>query len=125
LSGAVYNPHYDYVPTTSSYNRSEGGSPHLDAESGKQISPKVVIAMVVPLARGALDSSGAYYSNYTTVGSGQVYIFQNGTVTTGQWSKASNNAQITFTGSDGQAIPLLPGQTWITAVSAANQVNYK
>jgi hypothetical protein len=125
LSGAVYNPHYDYVPTTNSYNRSEGGSPHLDAESGKQISPKVVIAMVVPLARGALDSSGAYYSNYTTVGSGQVYVFQNGTVTTGQWSKTSNNAQITFTGSDGQAIPLLPGQTWITAVSAANQVNYK
>lgn len=125
LSGPVYNPHYDYTPATNSYNRSEGGKPHTDADSGKQISPKVVIAMVVPLARGALDSSGAYYSNYTTVGNGQAYIFQNGTVTTGQWSKTANNAQITFTGADGKAIPLTPGQTWITAVSATNQVNYK
>lgn len=125
LSGPLYNPHYDYTPATNSYNRSEGGKPHTDADSGKQISPKVVIAMVVPLARGALDSSGAYYSNYTTVGSGQAYIFQNGTVTTGQWSKPSNNAQITFTGADGKPIALTPGQTWISAVSAANQVQYK
>lgn len=125
LSGPIYNPHYDYTPATNGYNRSEGGKPHVDADSGKQISPKVVIAMVTPLTRGALDSSGAYYSNYTTVGSGQVYIFQNGTVTTGQWSKTANNSQITFTGADGKPIPLTPGQTWITAVSAPNQVNYK
>lgn len=125
LSGPTYDPHYAYNAATNSYDRSEAGEPQTDANTGKQLSPKVVIAIVVPLARGALDSSGAYYSDYTTIGSGQAYIFQNGTLTTGTWTKTANNAQLTFTDAAGQAIPLNPGQTWISAVSGANQVSYK
>jgi hypothetical protein len=125
LSGPTYDPHYDYIPATNSYNRSEAGAPQTDANTGKQLSPKVVIGIVVPLARGALDSSGAYYSNYNVIGSGQAYIFQNGTLTMATWTKASNTAQLTFTDAAGAAIPLNPGQTWISAVSATNQVTYK
>ncbi len=125
LSGPIYNPHYDYIAATNSYNRSEGGAIHTDANTGKQLNPKVVIAIVVPLSRGALDSSGAYYSNYNVIGSGQAYVFQNGTVTVGAWQKAGNTAPLTFTDSAGAPLPLNPGQTWITAVSGANQVKYK
>jgi len=124
LSGPVYNAHYDYNAATNSYNRSEGGAPHIDANTNQQISPKVVVAMVVPMTRGALDSSGAYYSNYASVGSGAVYVFQDGLVTTGQWSKPSNTAQITLTDASGQPLKLNPGQTWITAVIANNDVSY-
>ena len=125
LSGPTYDPHYAYNATTNSYDRSEAGEPHTDANTGKQLSPNVVIAIVVPLARGALDASGAYYSNYTTTGSGQAYIFQNGTLTTGTWAKTGNSAQMTFVDASGQAVKLNPGQTWISAVSSSNQVVYK
>lgn len=125
LSGPIYDPHFDYNAATNSYDRSENGQPHVDANGNKRISPKVVVAMVVPLARGALDSSGAYYSDYTTVGSGTAYIFQDGTVVSGKWSKAANNAQITFTDSADQPLSLNRGQTWISAVSATNAVSYK
>lgn len=125
LSGPTYNPHFDYNAATNSYNRSEAGVPHIDANTNAQLSPKVVVAMVVPKSQGALDSSGAYYSNYTVVGSGQVYIFQDGTVTTGTWTKADMKSQITFTDAIGNTIPLNPGQTWISAVGTPNQVTYK
>jgi len=125
LSGVYYDPHYAYNPSTNSYDRSEYNAPHVDANTGKQLSPKVAIAIVVPLARGDLDSSGAYYSNYNVIGSGAAYIFQNGTLINGTWNKASNSAPLTFADSSGQPIPLNPGQTWITAVSVANQVSYK
>lgn len=125
LSGPTYDPHFDYVAASNSYNRSEAGEPQTDANTGKQLSPKVVIAMVLQLGRGALDSSGAYYSDYTTTGSGTAYIFQNGTVQTGQWSKASNTAQLSFTDASGKVIPLNRGQTWISAVSATSAVSYK
>lgn len=124
LSGPAYNNHYDYDAATNSYKRSEGGAPHIEANTNQQIAPKVVIAMVIPMGRGALDSSGAYYSNYATVGSGQVYVFQDGTVTTGQWSKSGNAAQITFTGADGQPIKLNPGQTWLTAITTPTNITY-
>ena len=125
LSGYTYDPKYIYNKTTNSYDRSEAGSPQTDANTGKQLSPKVVIAIVVPMRRGALDASGAYYSNYNPIGAGAAYIFQNGTVTTGQWNKASNNAALSFTDSTGKAIALAPGQTWVTAITAANKVTYQ
>lgn len=124
LSGYYYNPHFDYNATTNSYNRSENGAPQVDQNSGQQLSPNVVIALVTPLARGILDSSGAYYSNYTVTGSGAAYIFQDGDVTIGQWAKAGNSDQISFTDSTGKPIGLNPGQTWLTAIDAAGKVSY-
>lgn len=130
ISGPLYNPHYDYDAKTNSYARSEGGAPHMDLVSaadttGVQLKPKVVIAMVVPLVNGALDSSGAYYSDYSPNSSGAAYIFQDGGVTTGTWSKSSRDNQIVFADSAGAPIKLNAGQTWITALSATSQVSYK
>ncbi len=123
LSGPIYNAHYDYIAASNSYNRSEGGEAHIDANGSQQISPKVVVALVVPLAQGALDDSGAYYSDYTVVGSGTAYVFQDGLVTIGTWTKASNAAQIVFADNAGKALPLNPGQTWITAVTSAGDIS--
>lgn len=124
LSGPLYNAHYDYNATTNSYARSEGGAPQVDANTNKQISSTVVIAMVVPYSLGALDSSGAYYSNYGVIGSGPVDIFQDGNVLAGTWTKKSSDSQITFTDANGQPIKLNPGKTWITAVSGADKISY-
>lgn len=124
ISSADYNVSYTYDKSTNSYNRSEGGQPMIDSNTGKQISPKVVIAIVVPETQGARDSSGAYYSDYNVIGSGTAYVFQNGSVTSGQWSKASRTAQIMFTAGNGKTIKLDPGQTWITALTSNSQLTY-
>jgi len=118
LSGPDYNVQYTYNPTTNSYNRSEGGAPHIDANTNTQISPTVVVALVMPYSLGALDSSGAYYSEYNTIGSGTAYVFQDGTLTTGQWTKTSATSQFTFVNSSGKPLALDPGQTWITAMAS-------
>lgn len=125
ISGPVYDPTYTYDASTNTYKRSIDGTPQTDANTGKQIAPTVVIAIVLPLSRGALDASGAYYSNYNPLGSGTAYVFQNGGVTTGQWHKDNNTSQTTFTDSSGKAIPLDRGQTWISAVANTGQVTYK
>lgn len=125
LSGYTYDPHYDYDAGTNSYKRSEAGEAQTDANTGQQLAPKVVIAIVVPESQGALDSTGAYYSNYNVIGSGQAYIFQDGTVTTGQWQKPDNGTNISFTDANGQPLALNRGQTWISAVTASSRVSYK
>ncbi len=124
LSYDVYNSSYTYDSSTNSYNRSEDGAPQVDTNTGKQLSPKVVIGMVVPWSQGALDSSGAYYSVYQDVGSGEAIVFQDGTVTIGKWSKASITAPLEFTTSAGQPLKLNAGQTWITAIANSSEVSY-
>jgi hypothetical protein len=129
ISGPDFYANYTYDAKTDSYLRSEGGAPHLDLASasdttGVQLNPKVVIALVMPLSNGALDATGAYYSEYNDTGSGNAYIFQDGGVTQGTWNKSGTENQISFTNSAGQAIKLNAGQTWITVLSADNQVTY-
>jgi len=130
ISSADFYAHYDYDPASNSYLRSEGSQPHLDYVSaadktGVRLQPKVVIGLVVPQGQGVLDSSGAYYTNYSTSGSGQVFVFQDGGVTVGSWSKADRNSQINFTDSSGAPIKLNAGQTWVTLLGSASKITYR
>ncbi len=120
ISGPLYAVHYDYDPATNSYKRSEGGAPHMDANTNTQINPKVVIAMVMPYSLAA----DGYHSSYNTIGSGVVYVFQDGTVTTGAWAKADNASQFTFKDANDKPIKLNAGQTWLTAVGSTSNVGY-
>lgn len=125
LSSALYNAHYDYDPTSNKYNRSEGGAVHSDANTGQQLAPNVVIGLVVPMGQGGRTAQGGSYSNYNPLGTGQAYIFQDGAVTIGTWTKNSNTEQLTFTDSAGKPVALNPGQAWITAVTAASKITYQ
>jgi len=130
ISSSDFYAHYDYDAASNSYLRSEGGASHLDFVSaddntGVRLDPKVVIAIVVPQSRGSLDASGAYYTDYDDIGSGTAYVFQDGGVTVGAWTKSSDTSQITFTDSAGAPIALNAGQTWITLVGDTGKVTYK
>lgn len=120
LSSVLYNVHYDYDVTTNSYKRSEGGKPHIDEKSGTQLSPKVVIALVVPYS---IHPDGVH-SKYQTIGSGQAYVFQDGLMQEATWTKASQTAQLEFKDTGGRVLGLNAGQTWITAVGLANMVTF-
>lgn len=118
ISSSLYNPHYDYDATTNTYKRSEGGKPHVDERSGTQLSPKVVIALVVG------HSYAGIYSVYQLSSGGTAYIFQDGVVTTASWTKTSRAAQLTLKDASGNDVALNPGQTWISLVSATSKVTY-
>jgi hypothetical protein len=123
ISSALYNSHYDYDAASNSYLRSEGGKPHMITATpgdkiGQQLHPKVVVVLILPY-----HLSGKY-SVYGTSGSGPAYIFQDGGVTQGNWTKADRPGQISFTDASNQPIKLNAGQTWVTALSAANKLTY-
>ncbi|MEO6760887.1 MAG: DUF3048 domain-containing protein [Candidatus Saccharimonadales bacterium] len=124
MSGFYYNDHYDYDATTNTYKRSEGGQPHMQLNKDgpkTQITPKVVVAMVMQYGLESDD----HHSQYNVVGNGQAFVFQDGTVTQGNWSKASPTSPIIFTDSAGTPIKFNAGQTWLTAMGSASQVSYK
>ncbi|MDB5160929.1 MAG: hypothetical protein JWO96_309 [Candidatus Saccharibacteria bacterium] len=125
ISSGDFNIHYDYDAATNSYMRFEGGKPHLvsttaDNATAAQVHPKVVIA---PIMSYGIESDGKH-SQYGTTGSGPVYVFQDGGVTQGTWSKADRASQFVFKDTAGKDIPLTAGQTWVTALSDTGQVHY-
>lgn len=118
ISRPLYNVHYDYNKKTNSYDRVMGGKPHSDQKTGKRISPKVVIALAMAYSKNGI------YSVYKYTGSGEMFMFQDGTVTKGTWSKAGDKDQFVFTGADKKPLLLVPGQTWITLVNSPGAVKF-
>lgn len=112
FGSAAFNTSYTYDKTHNIYNRSVGGAPHRDREEG-QITPKVVIAMKVEMNRVFEDG---YREDIKAIGSGEAFIFQNGTVRGVTWSKPTRESQISFKDATGNEVPLIRGQTWIAAI---------
>lgn len=121
ISSALYSVHYDYDGASNSYKRVLGGKPHTDLKSNEQLSPKVVIANVMTYTA----AYNGVNSQYGTIGSGKAYIFQDGVVTEGSWSKSSSKSQMVWKDAQGNVIKLNPGQTWVTAVNNNGSVTYK
>ncbi len=120
ISGFYYNVHYDYIAETNSYARKVGGEAHMDDRSKQQLSPKVVIGLVMPYSLQA----NRIHSVYQTLGSGKAYIFQDGGVTEATWHKEDRAKNFRFTDSAGKDIKLTPGQTWLTALGNSGDVAY-
>lgn len=118
ISSPMYNVHYTYDTANNGYLRNMAGQAHTDEKSGTQISPKVVIALVTDHAQDGI------YSVYRTTGSGQAYIFQDGDVIIGTWSKLDERAPLQFKDAAGNEQGLNPGQTWITVVGNSSAVTY-
>ena len=131
-----FNVNYNYDVASNTYLRSyESGETHgiydcpaenlgernpEDVCNMKQLAPSVVVAMMVEEKR-AWDG---YHEDITTIGSGTVYIFQNGGVIVGTWNKASVGEQIKFFDGSGAEVALAPGQTIVEAVPAYGSVEY-
>lgn len=112
ISSPLYNSSYTYNATTNTYDRSLGGVPHTDRESG-QISPRVVVVLKV-IESTVLEDG--YRESINAVGSGRAVIFQDGVAQEVNWNKPSRQEQIRFTDDEGKPFSLARGQTWITAV---------
>jgi len=121
ISGPAYNTSYTYDPATNKYVRSLAGVPHTDREQG-QITPDVVVAMKVNMS---LVMEDGYRESITTTGSGEAIIFQNGVAQTVTWHKPNRASNMTFTDAAGKDVPLVRGQTWITAVPASGSVSWQ
>ncbi len=131
-----FNPHYDYDVTSNTYKRSyESGveqlvyncpensdelTPETSCGDPTVVAPSVVIAMMVQEGK----ASDNYHEAIKTTGSGKAYIFQNGEVIECTWEKPSIESQIVFKDNGGNAIKLVPGQTWISAVPNYGAVEY-
>lgn len=114
LSGFLYNTHYDYDQTSNTYKRVMAGKPHVDERSGVQLSPKNLVALVLPYS----IASDGIHSIYGTVGSGKAIYFLDGTRVEGTWEKKGSKDPLILKDAAGANMKLNPGQTWITAIKS-------
>ena len=95
------------------YLRTQSGHPDL-LIGGSQVSTTNVVVMSVGVQNtSAHDSHGTVVPLPVVIGSGQVWVFRNGVVAHGTWSRPTENSPMKLLSSTGQVIPLMPGRTWV------------
>lgn len=98
--------------------RTQNDTAHVDAE-GAQVTATNVVVQVVPYKdTGIRDQSGEPVPEAELVGKGRALVFRDGTVTEGEWTKASPEAITEYKTPDGKPLTLNPGQTWVELARA-------
>ncbi len=114
---------WNYDIKTNSYKRVNGGVPHVDKNTGKQLEAKNVVVMFAKESP-ANDGYEGGHLLYKNVGSGEMIFFKNGQVVKGTWSRESAEDQIKFFDSSNNEISLVRGQVFIEMLPIGNKVNY-
>ncbi len=120
FSSFSYKVSYTYDRVQNMYTRLQAEKPHLTRD-GIQLAPKNVVVMftkigLIPNEKQRLD--------VTTLGSGKLLLFRDGTVTEGTWKKDTNVARLQFLDASGNPLALNPGQIWIETVATDAKVTY-
>jgi hypothetical protein len=95
------------------WKRAQDGGPHLDASGGQVAAKNLIVAFVNYVDTGQRDRSNTVVPEGKIVGSGEAWIFTDGKVVKGTWSKPTPEAITAYTDATGAPVPLTPGQTWV------------
>ena len=105
-----FNVLWEYDMDKNVYRRSRGNKPEIDRNTNEQVSVGVIAVMRTSFKYVNLD-----YINITTVGEGDLEIYQNGAKILGRWKKDADplDSKLYFYDSSSQEIELAPGKIWV------------
>lgn len=108
---------YDRVQNV--FQRSTGGTPHVDALNNQQIVAKNVVVVHVPAEKSLVEKGRI---DITITGRGKAEVYKDGAVVAGEWVKPTLQDRIQFVDASGVAIPFHPGPIWLEVVPGDRQV---
>jgi hypothetical protein len=106
-----------------SYLRSENRSPHLLADRQQVRATNIVVLRVQVTHSGIFDAAGNEDPFVLAYGSGAAEVFRNGVVEKGRWSRPSVSSAYQFISTQGGALTLSPGSTWIELIPQNGSVS--
>jgi hypothetical protein len=127
---AVNFSHDDYM-VDFSYNHEENryykylaGSPHIDFESGQQISVNNIVVLITNID-GPVDEAGHMVVRTTgTHDAGKAYYFMDGNIIQGTWGRNSISSPFEFKDDNGKDILFNRGSTWVCLIQSSDRLGY-
>ena len=111
----VGNDTFGFTYADGRYTVTWRGERYADGDSGAVTkADNVVVMRVRNVPDGNRDVRGSASVLSPTVGRGKVTLYRDGVRVDGTWSRTKPAAPLRFTGADGRALALKPGQTWVT-----------
>jgi len=116
-----YAVQWEYDQASNSYIRSQGGEAHVDLNNNSRVSAKNVVVFLTT-EKGPINE--AKHMLYTTEGTGEALIFQNGEAIKGSWSKKTRESELEFLDAKGNPVKLVKGLVWVSVLAKNTAVTY-
>jgi len=124
-AGSDYFVDWTYNPKTNLYARANGGKPHMDKDTGKQLMAKnvVVLEMVED------NANDGYVANdhllFEDIGTGKAVIFKDGKRINGTWEKDKRTSRTIVSDASGNEIKFDRGLIWFEVLPTEGVLNVK
>jgi hypothetical protein len=112
---------WNYDKATNTYLRTNGGKPHKDYNTNKQLFAKNVI-LIEAVETAANDDYPGGHVIYNLTSGGKAHIFQNGKKIEGTWSKDTLDDKMIFWDEKDKEISMVRGEVWLSLIPAGNEV---
>jgi hypothetical protein len=112
-----------YNKTSNAYKRNDGGVPHLDKNTGKQLESKTVVVLFVKESP-ANDGYEGGHLLYKTLGMGDALVFMDGKAIEATWSKKTDASRTILTDKNDKEISFNKGQIFFEILPIGNKVQY-
>ncbi len=118
-----YSVVWSYAKGRNTYLRINGGQPHLDKNTGKQLETKNVV-IIFAQESPANDGYEGGHLLYNLTGEGEALVFQDGKVLSALWRREDNKELIRFYDKSGKEIRMVRGQVFVEILPIGNKVIY-
>jgi len=105
--------------------RDQDGSKHMDAATDEQVKTKNVVVLQVQIDTSIKDAKAGYIPRTILIDSGPAWVFSDGKMVQGTWSKASQASAFELKDEAGNLIKLAPGNTWVELMPAKSTITIK
>ncbi|MGV8966764.1 MAG: DUF3048 domain-containing protein [Cellulomonas sp.] len=116
------HPSFTWDAASSTWQRSEAGSPATAASGSRLAGTNVITLSVVLVDSGTRDPAGSVVPETKIVGSGAAVVATGGKTIAATWTKTATETPVVLTTADGQVVRLAPGTTWVELVPTSGSV---
>lgn len=114
-----------YDPVNNNYKRNNGGKPHIDIDTKKQLIAKNVVVLLMKQSNADDGYANNEHLLYTDTGSGKALIFMDGKETKGMWKKASRTARLQILDASGDPVQFNRGVLWFSILPTDATITVK
>lgn len=107
------------------WQRYDGGEPHVLSDGSPITAKNVIIQVVKIVLTDVTDVNGARSPKVVSTGSGTTYILRDGKMYEGTWERPSLSDLTTYRDSNGNEIPLSPGNTWVELAPTTISITFE
>jgi hypothetical protein len=113
---------YRYEPLADDYQRYINDNAQVDPMDGERVKARTVVVLFMPFHTDSTIEAGHNRPVLGFIGSGDAWVYSEGTLVKGRWSKTSESAPTLILGSDGNELPLVRGRIFMQVVPLGTKV---